>query len=217
MAFYYMYQITNNLNGKIYVGVHKTTNLNDGYMGSGVVIRRAIEKHGIENFEKVILETFDNSEAMYAREKEVVTEEFLAREDVYNLQRGGHGGFDYINSDKNETYLQTRSSNGKTSKNLIRGLPPGELAERSAKLAAATRLKNGNGFDTFKGRNHTNEAKLKISQKCAIAQRGTNNSQFGTCWIYNAVSLENKKIKKENLQEYIDKGWVPGRKRLSGE
>ena len=34
---------------------------------------------------------------MFAREKEVVTDEFLARPDTYNLRRGGFGGFDYIN------------------------------------------------------------------------------------------------------------------------
>ena len=84
--FYYLYEIKNLVNSKIYVGVHKTRNMNDGYMGSGKVIRSAIEKYGIENFQKVILETFGDTKAMYAREKEVVTEEFLAREDVYNLR-----------------------------------------------------------------------------------------------------------------------------------
>ena len=77
---YYLYQIRNNLNNKIYVGVHKTANLNDGYMGSGKIIRSAIAKHGIDNFTKVILEFFENAELMYAREKEIVTDEFLLRE-----------------------------------------------------------------------------------------------------------------------------------------
>ena len=98
MKYFYLYQITNLINGKIYVGVHKTSSMEDGYMGSGKVILRAYEKYGIDNFTKVILETFDNSELMFAREKEVVTDEFLLREDTYNLRRGGFGGFDYINS-----------------------------------------------------------------------------------------------------------------------
>ena len=96
MFHFYLYEIKNNLNGKIYVGVHKTKNLDDGYMGSGKLIGRAIEKYGLENFTKTILEKFDDAESMYAREKEYVNEDFLMREDVYNLRRGGHGGFDYL-------------------------------------------------------------------------------------------------------------------------
>lgn len=96
MFYYYLYEIRNNLTGHIYVGVHKTKNMNDGYMGSGKLIKRVLAKYGVENFTKTILETFSNSHDMYTREKEIVTQEFLARDDVYNLSRGGHGGWDYI-------------------------------------------------------------------------------------------------------------------------
>lgn len=94
---YYLYKITNLLNGKIYIGVHQTTNLEDGYMGSGILITKAIHKHGIENFKKDILEFFDTVDDMYARENEIVNEEFLLHEDNYNLNLGGTGGWHYVN------------------------------------------------------------------------------------------------------------------------
>ena len=75
--FYYLYKITNLINSKIYIGVHQTSNLDDGYLGSGININRAIKKYGKENFNKEILEFFNTEEDMYIKEKEIVNHNFL--------------------------------------------------------------------------------------------------------------------------------------------
>lgn len=91
--FYYLYKITNLLNHKIYIGCHQTTNLNDGYMGSGKALLLSQKKYGIHNFSKEILEFFDDTETMLLAEKRIVTKEFIQEDNNYNLAEGGKGGY----------------------------------------------------------------------------------------------------------------------------
>lgn len=78
--------------------MHQTNDIDDGYMGSGKLLRRAIEKYGPDNFNKEILFIFDNEEDMKTKEAELVNEEFVGRSDTYNICEGGKGGWSYVNT-----------------------------------------------------------------------------------------------------------------------
>lgn len=89
--FNYLYLITNVVNKKIYIGVHRTDNLYDGYMGSGKLIRRSIKKFGKENFKIDIISFFETYIEALDAERRLVTDKFIERNDVYNLREGGFG------------------------------------------------------------------------------------------------------------------------------
>lgn len=113
---YIVYKIINKLNNCIYVGVHKTDDLNDGYMGSGRLIIQSIKKNGIENFEKRILYVTEFKELAYKCEKLLVTESFAKRRDTYNMKAGGNGGA-YIFTDQiRENFRKARLGKPSNSK-----------------------------------------------------------------------------------------------------
>jgi hypothetical protein len=54
MYIYTVYQTTNLINNKIYVGIHKTKNINYDYMGSGKLLKSAILSNIVIYFIKSI-------------------------------------------------------------------------------------------------------------------------------------------------------------------
>lgn len=86
----YIYLITNQVNNKIYVGKHHTDNLDDGYMGSGKLIKKAIQKYSIENFTKEYLAFCDTEEKLNWLEKYYI-KKYKATETGYNLSTSGDG------------------------------------------------------------------------------------------------------------------------------
>ncbi len=98
--FYTVYKTTCLLNGMYYYGVHKTKNIDDGYLGSGKYLQRAIKKYGEQNFTKEILFLVDNAQEMFDIEKTLITEEVLKDKKSYNCKLGGSANFYYINENK---------------------------------------------------------------------------------------------------------------------
>ena len=85
-----IYKTTNLINGKIYIG--QSINNDPKYLGSGVFLKNAIEKHGKENFLKEVIDVADsvdelNEKEIYWIEKYNSTDKNIG----YNLCSGGKG------------------------------------------------------------------------------------------------------------------------------
>ncbi len=212
---YTIYKITNKLNQKIYIGMHKTKNLQDNYMGSGKLLKRAIQKYGEENFIKEILFIFNTAEEMFAKEKEIVNQLFIESNNTYNIMEGGYGGYSYINeSGKNIHHknIEIRKKNLLTGDKIKEFLiEKGLFEEWKQKVSTSLKEKwKRDGFH-WTGRKHKEDTKKKIGEKLKVAQSGAKNSQYGTCWVYHSETNKNLKIKKEQLQTYLTNGYVKGR------
>jgi hypothetical protein len=207
-----IYKITNKIDGKFYIGSHKTKNLDDNYMGSGKYLKYAQNKYGIGNFDKQIMFMFETSEEMYLKEFELVNKEFIATENTYNLKIGGNGGWDYLNksglNNSTKTMEQMQKSGFIHAERLKSDLNYREMRRlKSSENFKRLHKENKFKYDNFKGKSHSVETKRKIGEKNSIHQLGENNSQFGTIWITNGI--DNKKIKKDG---FIPEGWNKGRK-----
>ncbi len=205
--YHFIYKTTNLKNGKYYIGMHSTFNLNDGYLGSGDRLRRSVRKHGKENFKLEILEFFDDRESLAKREKELVNEEVIKDEMCMNIKTGGRGGIDRGSEAAmkwSKAGLAKRKQLSDTSDEYKKRIF-NSLSISSSKYLRGCALTGGGKY--WIGKKHKQETIEKMKESAVDRGLGKNNSQYGTCWITNGI--ENKKIKKTDS---VPMGWELGRK-----
>ena len=161
---YLVYKTTCLMNGKTYIGQHQTYDPNDNYLGSGRELRVDIQKFGRENFTREILFDFYTFEEMDNKEKELVTEEFVNREDTYNVRLGGQNPeVDRICAMGREKERQLWEENG-------------EWANKTRKRISESAKRTWREHrDTMKcphldwtGRHHTKETKEKMRRNTQL-------------------------------------------------
>jgi group I intron endonuclease len=120
ICYFIIYKTTNLINGKIYVGQRKTDDLNDGYIGDGILsqiyakyhylFHRAVRKYGYENFKREIIEYCFYEEQLSSREiywiKKLNAHWTCGG---YNMTWGGDGG-DYFTDHPRKEEIRKRMS-----------------------------------------------------------------------------------------------------------
>ena len=204
---HYIYKTTCIITGRYYIGMHSTCNIDDGYMGSGKRLRYSIRKYGVDNHIKEILEFFENRELLVEGEIKAITPDMILGIDCMNLMGGGTGGFS-----SEEHRKKAQSSGGKAYKNKLN--TDFEFRESHNKRVGEN-LKKAHregkfNYGYFLGKKHSDDTKQLMSEIKRGTGVGETNSQYGTCWI--TKDGLNKKIKKEELETYLNEEWVRGRK-----
>ena len=193
--------------------MHSTDNLDDGYQGSGTILRRSIRYYGEENHQTEILEFLPTRKDLKHREAELVNEELLNDAMCMNLALGGGGGAGVMTKEQ----LAKGGQRSMETIKRLRQTDPEYAAKNSKAISEAyyKAIKEGRRipkqWGNWKGKTHTEETKKKMSEKAKL-RTGEKNSQFGTCWIHNVETKQCIKIKYTEIDSYISEGWTKGRK-----
>jgi hypothetical protein len=211
----------NLLNGKFYIGAHKTTDLNDGYLGSGTYIRRAVAKHGIVSFQKNVLFYTNSEEEMWNKEEEVI---LAHKKDplCMNVRASARGGFDYINnSGLNGARALTESGERKSdvsNKLRYRTDEKYRLRMNEVRRKVLVRLNSDPDFCERRDKRVAKASKVWTGQKhrpdscqkMSESHKGEKNHFSGRKWMHHST-YGSKPVRKEDIEQHIRDGWKFGR------
>jgi hypothetical protein len=203
-----IYKITNLINNKIYIG--KDTTSDPNYFGSGLLINRAIQKYGKENFIKEIIDETKDYEEL--SEKEIYWIERYNATDKkigYNISKGGNGGDTLSNHPDLDLIKHKISQNspkrGKTYEEAF-GLEKSQIYKENL---SKSNKKYGLGktYEELYGLDRANELKKLIalsSKNNWHEERKKEHSELSKLNMKNSLLSEKSIIKN---REYLNKRW----------
>jgi hypothetical protein len=204
--YHIIYKTICKIDERYYIGMHSTYVLNDGYLGSGINLKKSVLKYGKENHTRTILTETNTRIQLQKKEKEIVNSKILKDPLCMNIMPGGRGGFPYKN--RPHLFKKFYEAGHRAFKERIDSDPIlRKRYQEYARLCGIKAKANGNlKVPDWNGRKHTEETKKKIGDASRIHQKGEGNSQYGKMWITNGA--QNRKIRKN---DEIPPKWRPGR------
>jgi hypothetical protein len=168
-----IYKTLNTVNGKYYIGMDTKNDPN--YLGSGTLLKQAIQKYGKNSFKKIILEQCNSIEQLKEQEKYWISiYNACSDRESYNISTGGTGGDNFTHNPDRELIrekLQARRHTEATKKRISEnhwqskhgGSRLGtKWSEEQRKKMESYLAEKGS---PFKGKSHTEEAKQKNREK----------------------------------------------------
>jgi len=190
--YHFTYKTTNVTNGKYYLGMHSTNNLDDGYLGSGKRLRYSIRKYGVDDFKLVILKHFANFEDMRDGEIELIKEDDLKNPLCMNLKIGGDGGWS----------IEQQRNGRIATDNVLREKYGDDFSKVIHQKWRSALTEDG----MIEYKRKLSEGVKKWNKENPDCRKGENNSNYGRCWITNGE--ENRLVKNGDV---FPNGWKKGR------
>lgn len=161
---YYNYITTNIFNGKQYVGMHKTEDLNDGYLGSGKLLNYAIKKYGKERFTREILCFCEDANIAHFNEGKFIIKYNTIAPSGYNLsQSGGPSHLGKKHSEETKRKIRESFTEDKKEKMRFFGEKNGFFCKKHSEETKEKLRLFGEKNPMF-GKNHSEKSKKKMSE-----------------------------------------------------
>lgn len=236
----YIYLTTNLVNGMRQIGQHSSPVFDKQYYGSGKLIKQALKKYGTENFKCEVIEQCYSFEELNQKEIFWI-DFYHADSDInfYNIAYGGSNSKYCLRGENHPWYNKKHSAESikkmseskcgennpmygkhhtEETKRKIGNAQIGEKnhmfgkhqdaywfnksrSEETKNKISNSRIKNKIASEEnnhFYGKHHTQEARSKISE-----------AQSGRIYVNNGI--HNKRIKPDELEDYLSCGYAKGR------
>src|SRR5690606_11650656 len=177
--YHIVYRTRDPITGEYYIGKHSTTDLDDGYQGSGRWVEKC--KADGRSLTTVTLAVFQTEDEALEFEREVVDDIRLSDPLCRNLTRGGRGSFAHLSGGPQTA--EKRKKIGKSVREYLMKVSPEERRARRGHFKGKPRPEHAKLMrenNPFKGKKHTEETKRLIgnsrtSEERAESARGNTN------------------------------------------
>ena len=191
--------------------MHQTSNIDDGYLGSGLALGNAIKKYGRENFTREILEYCSSYNDLIEKEKVYVDADWVSNSDNYNLKTGGQsaGILSDISKSKISETLKRKYQNGLQSWSKGLTLKP-QSEDHKNKVSASL-------VEKYKNEDHNRLGKEPWNKGLVGAQVGWNKGLKLGPMSDEEKEKRSKTLKNRyKIHEHPTKGREPWNKGLLG-
>lgn len=219
----YIYITYCRINGKIYIGQKKSNIYQPEYYGSGKLIKLAINKYGINNFDNYILEWCKSKEELDTREKYWIYKYNSTNRLIgYNISSGGIWGNCLINKTEEEKNKiinkRIKTYYEHLSKGIIKPCKCSEETKKKLSLSFSGEKNPMYGKSAIKGKRLSEEHKRKISEahkgkklseETKLKISNTKKESHDNHWLGRNHSQETKlKISKQVSKNNTGKLWI---------
>lgn len=203
----YVYKTTCLVTGHYYVGMHSTRRPNVVYYGSGVRLKRSLQKHGRDNHRIEILSHAKSEDELRSLEREAITETVLQDPLCMNIMMGGEGGFSEGVRNKSHQAFRTKLQTDEKFRDRISAMnvERAKMVSSEGRRNCSAALKDRYKDPAFKAKQVAGAKDRYLLMKQAQMKK----IEAGWVLLKDPTNTKRRKLfPPEQLQQMLDDNWT---------